>query len=49
MIGMSVKKRLVRIKNKFLCKLSPVKYAESLGVKIGGYEDIFIRCWDVEY
>lgn len=33
---MSIKKRLLRMKNKLICKVSPVKYAKSLGVKMGG-------------
>lgn len=50
MKAMSIKKRLLRMKNKLICKVSPVKYAKSLGVKMGGgYEDLLLRCGNVEY
>ena len=48
---MSIKKRIVRIKNKLLCKISPVKYAKSLGVKIGGGGKIYssdVGMWSTE-
>lgn len=49
MKAMNIKKRLLRMKNKLICKVSPVKYAKSLGVKMGGYEDLLLRCGNVEY
>lgn len=37
---MNIKKLVKRIISKIQCKLNPIKYAKSIGVKMGGYKDI---------